>query len=186
MSKHVLAALGSALFTIAWWKAAALRGVRTSVVIVLPYLGTAVLFTGVPWASVGSAAALGFVASLITSLAGLPEAAGSKVPVWLALTERTTKTVAQGIAVGIGNAVLFSDVHWSTILQAALISGLGSLLLGVLGFLPEADDPTPPALAEITNVHVTGAPVFPTVPVPTPADPGQPAAGVPPATSDPS
>src|SRR5690348_1381542 len=132
MSKHVLAALGSPLFTLAWWKAAALRGARTAVTIAIPYLGAAVLFSGVPWLSVGSAAALGFVASLITSLAGIPEAAGTKVPVWLALLERTVKTVAQGIVVGIGNAVLFSDVHWSTILQAALISGLGSLLLGVL------------------------------------------------------
>lgn len=138
MSKHVLAALSSALFTLAWWKAAALRGARTSVVIVIPYLGTAVLFTNVPWASVASAAVLGFLASMITSLAGLPEAGGATLPVWLALLERTTKTVAQGIAVGIGNAVLFSDVHWATILQAALIAGFGSLLLGVLGFLPEA------------------------------------------------
>lgn len=181
MSKHVLAALGSALFTIAWWKAAALRGLRTSVVIVIPYLGTAVLFSGVPWASVASAAALGFAASLITSLAGLPEAAGNKVPVWLALTERTVKTLAQGIAVGIGNAVLFTDVHWSTILQAALISGLGTLLLGVLGYLPEADDPTLAATIStipVLNTHavtvVTSAPT-------TPSDPEQPAAGVPPA-----
>ena len=184
MSKHVLAALGSALFPLPWWKAAALRGVRTSIVIALPYLGAATLFTGVPWASVGSAAALGFSASLITSLAGLPEASGAKVPVWLALTERTVKTVAQGIAVGIGNAVLFTDVDWSTILQAALISGLGSLLLGVLGFLPEAADPTPPALAEITTAQATGAPTSPSV-AQTPSDPDQPAAGVPPAPSNP-
>ncbi len=141
MSKHVLAALSSPLFTAAWWKAASLRALRTAVTIAIPYLGTAILFAGVPWLSILSAAALGYIASLVTSLAGIPEAAGAKIPAWLALLERTVKTVAQGIAVGIGNAVLFTDVHWSTILQAALISGLGSLLLGVLGYLPEAAAP---------------------------------------------
>lgn len=141
MSKHALAALSSPLFTLAWWKAASLRAVRTAVTIAIPYLGTAVLFSGVPWLSILSAAALGYAASLLTSLAGIPEAAGRKIPAWLALLERTVKTAAQGIAVGIGNAVLFTDVHWSLILQAALISALGSLLLGVLGYLPEAADP---------------------------------------------
>lgn len=142
MSKHVLAALSSALFTLAWWKAAALRGVRTAVVIVIPYVGTVLLFKDVDWLTIVSAAGLGFVASLITSLAGIPEADGKKVSIWVALVERTVKTVAQGLAVGIGNAVLFTDVNWSTIVQAALISGLGSLLLGVLGYLPEASEPS--------------------------------------------
>lgn len=141
MSKHVLAALSSPLFTAAWWKAASLRALRTAVTIAIPYLGTAILFSGVPWLSILSAAALGYIASLVTSLAGIPEAAGKTIPAWLALLERTVKTVAQGIAVGIGNSVLFTDVHWSTILQAALISGLGSLLIGVLGYLPEAASP---------------------------------------------
>jgi hypothetical protein len=163
MSKHVVAALSSALFTLAWWKAAVLRGARTAVVIVVPYVGGVVLFKDVDWLTIVSAAGLGFAASLITSLAGIPEAGGNTVPVWLALLERTTKTVAQGIAVGIGNAVLFSDVHWSTILQAALISGLGSLLLGVLGFLPEAAEPaivtrTPDGSYNVTNVNVTNGP----------------------------
>lgn len=178
MSKHTLAALGSPILTPAWWKAAALRALRTAITIAIPYLGTAILFAGVPWLSIASAAGLGFLASLITSLAGIPEAAGGTVPVWLALTERTVKTVAQGIAVGIGNAVLFTDVHWSTILQAALISGLGSLLLGVLGYLPEAADPSP-AFAEISTVPVISAPAV-TVVTPSPADPDQPAAGTPP------
>lgn len=181
MSKHILVALSSPLFTLAWWKAAGVRALRTAVTIAIPYVGTAVLFSGVPWLSIASAAGLGFLASLITSLGGLPEASGKTVPVWLALLERTTKTVAQGIVVGIGNAVLFTDVHWSTILQAALISGLGSLLLGVLGFLPEAEDPAP--LAVLGEPQVFTAPSVTVVQsaIPAPADPSQPAAGVPPA-----
>jgi hypothetical protein len=140
MSKHVLAALSSALFTLAWWKASVLRGVRTAVVIVIPYVGTVILFKDVDWLTIVSAAGLGFVASLITSLAGIPEADGKKVSIWVALVERTVKTVAQALVVGIGNAVLFTDVNWSNITQAALIAGLGSLLLGVLGYLPEASE----------------------------------------------
>ncbi|WP_349862696.1 hypothetical protein [Leifsonia sp. WHRI 6310E] len=162
MSKHVLAALSSPLFTAAWWKAASLRALRTAVTIAIPYLGTAILFSGVPWLSILSAAALGYIASLVTSLAGIPEAAGKTIPAWLALLERTVKTVAQGIAVGIGNAVLFTDVHWSTILQAALISGLGSLLIGVLGYLPEAASPivapqNPDGSFTVTSVPATAS-----------------------------
>lgn len=179
MSKHTLAALSSPLFTPSWWKAAALRGLRTAITIAIPYLGTAILFSGVPWLSVASAAGLGFVASLITSLAGIPEADGKTVPAWLALLERTTKTVAQGIAAGLVNAVLFTDVHWSVIVQAALISGLGSLLLGVLGFLPEASEVQPVAImpTPVQRVSASNVAAQPT----TPSDPSQPAAGVPPA-----
>ena len=181
MSKHVLAALSSALFTLAWWKAAALRGARTAVVIVIPYVGTALLFKDVNWLTIVSAAGLGFVASLLTSLAGIPEADGKSIPVYLALLERSVKTLAQGLVVGIGNAVLFTDVNWSTIGQAALISALGSLLLGVLGYLPEASDPNEPAVAEIGTIPVISAQAVTVIKNNAPADPQQPAAGVPPA-----
>lgn len=148
-SKH-LAALSSALFTLTWWKASAIRAARTAVMIAVPYVGTAVVFNGVPWLSIVSAAGLGALASLITSLAGIPEAGNGSIPIWLALLERTTKTVAQALAVGIGNSILFSDVHWSLILQSALIAGLGSLLLGVLGFLPEAQPVTTSVKVNLT------------------------------------
>lgn len=119
-----------------WWKAALFRALRTAIVIAVPYVGGASLL-GVPWATAASTAGLGFVLSLATSLAGISEAAGVKVPVWVALLERVTKTVAQALVSGVGTALVFQDVHWSTVGQAALIAGLGSLLLGVLGLLPE-------------------------------------------------
>lgn len=181
MSKHVLAALSSALFTLAWWKAAAIRGARTAVVIAIPYVGTVVLFRDVNWLTIASAAGLGFVASILTSLAGIPEADGKTLPVWLALFERSVKTLAQGLAVGIGNAILFTDVDWSTIGQAALISALGSLLLGVLGFLPEAADPNAPLAADISTIPVISAQAVTVIKSNVPAGLQQPAAGVPPA-----
>lgn len=120
----------------AWWKAALIRAVRTALVIAVPYVGGGVI-AHVPWLAAASAAGLGFILSLLTSLVGLPELAG-KVPVWLALLERVTKTIAQSLLTGIGTVALFQSVDWTTALQAALLAGLGSLLLGVLGFLPES------------------------------------------------
>jgi len=161
----------------AWWKAAVIRGLRTALVIAVPYLGGASLL-GIPWLTIASAAGLGFVLSLVTSLAGIAEASGSTQPVWLALLERVTKTAAQAIASGVGTALLFQDVPWSTVLQAAAIAALGSLLIGVLGFLPEStlSDPLPAVIGQVTNVHTDAAPAS----APAPADPKQPAAGTPP------
>jgi hypothetical protein len=155
--RRLLSQLGSNLTSPEWWKAAAIRGGRTAIMIALPYLGAAALISGVPWLSIVSAAALGFVASLLTSLAGLTEAVGEKVPLWLALLERVTKTVAQALAAGIGSAVLFENVDWAVIGQAALIAGLGSLLLGVLTRLPEAaivPVAAPPTAAVVQNVFL--------------------------------
>ncbi len=167
----------SNLTSAAWWKAAALRALRSAIMIALPYFGAASLFGDVPLLSVGSAAALAAIASLLMSLTGIAEAVGEKVPLWLALLERVTKTVAQALLAGIGNIVLFQDVDWSVVVQSAIIAGLSSLLLGVLAKLPEAA-PVP--------VSVEPAPYTPTVPVElasaviTPGGANQPSAGVPP------
>lgn len=129
----------SKLASSAWWKAAVLRALYTAIAIVLPYLGGALL-ADVPWVTAASAAALGFVASLATSLAGLPEAEGTNLPWWLAAVERVAKTFAQALAAGFLGATLLSDVPWSTVVQAALIAALTSLLRLVLATLPA--DPT--------------------------------------------
>jgi len=91
---------------------------------------------------------------MLTSLVGLPDA--NSQPWWLATLTRVTKTVAQSIAAGIANIVFFQDVHWSVVLQASAIAGLGSLLLAVLADLPEAVPPTQ---------AVVVAPVTGTIPV---------------------
>ncbi|MFD7871358.1 holin [Microbacterium sp. NPDC059771] len=122
-----------------WWKAALLRALYTAIAIVLPYLGGALL-ADVPWITAASAAALGFLASLATSIAGLPETQGTNLPWWLAAVERVVKTFAQALAAGFLGATLLSDVPWSTVVQAALIAALTSLLRLVLATLPQ--DPT--------------------------------------------
>lgn len=56
-----------------WFKAAAIRAVRTVAQTALGIIGTSTFFGEVNWYAVASAAALAGVLSLITSIAGLPE-----------------------------------------------------------------------------------------------------------------
>jgi len=149
--------------TAAWWKAAVLRAVYTALAIALPYLGGA-LITAVPWLTILSAGVLGFITSILTSLAGLPEADGVDLPWWLAAVERVGKTFAQALLSGFVGATLLTDVAWSTVLQAAAIAALTSLVRLILATLPQ--DPTAPPIdagsADGGTVPVVTGAAFPT------------------------
>lgn len=56
-----------------WWHAAGIRALKTFCQTAIATIGAAVLITDISWATVGSAAVLAAVLSLLTSLAGLPE-----------------------------------------------------------------------------------------------------------------
>lgn len=56
-----------------WWYSAFVRAVKTLAQAVIATIGTTAIFTGVDWKIVGGSAALAFVLSFFTSLAGLPE-----------------------------------------------------------------------------------------------------------------
>lgn len=56
-----------------WWKAAAIRAIRTIAQTAIAAIGTTALIENVNWLVVGSTAALAGILSLLTSLAGLPE-----------------------------------------------------------------------------------------------------------------
>lgn len=56
-----------------WFKAAGIRAVRTVAQTAIAAIGTAVVLEDVNWLSIGSAAILAGVLSMLTSLAGLPE-----------------------------------------------------------------------------------------------------------------
>lgn len=127
----------SNLLSLEWWKAALVRALRTAIVIALPYFGGASLEL-IPWIAIASAAGLGFLASLVTSLAGLSEI-GGQVSWYYAIGERVVKTFAQALAAGLVGAVFFADVDWSVVLQTSAIAAVGSLLLGFLTKLPEAE-----------------------------------------------
>ena len=56
-----------------WWKAAAVRAIKTVAQTMVATIGSTALFTEVDWAVVGSTALLAGALSILTSVAGLPE-----------------------------------------------------------------------------------------------------------------
>lgn len=57
----------------AWWKAAAIRAIKTVCQTALAMIPAAVTITQVDWRTVIGTAALAGVASILTSIGGLPE-----------------------------------------------------------------------------------------------------------------
>lgn len=57
----------------AWFKAAAIRAVKTIAQTAIATIGTSAMFSEVNWLVVGSTALLAGTLSILTSLAGLPE-----------------------------------------------------------------------------------------------------------------
>jgi hypothetical protein len=132
-----------------WWKDAALRALYTALAIALPYLGAAFV-ADVPWVTIALTASLGFLASLVTSVAGLPEVAGVNLPWWLAAVERVVKTFAQSLAAGFIGATLITDVDWAFVLQAAALAALTSLVRLILATLPSDPTRVPIDAGEVT------------------------------------
>ena len=56
-----------------WWKAAAIRAVKTLAQTAVATIGTSAVMSEVNWLMVASASALAAILSLLTSVAGLPE-----------------------------------------------------------------------------------------------------------------
>ncbi len=64
----------------------------------------------------------------------------SRTKKWLkAAGIRAVKTVAQTAAATIGSTAVFTEVHWLTVLSAAALAGVLSLLTSVAG-LPEVTE----------------------------------------------
>ncbi len=57
----------------AWWKAAAIRAVKTMAQTAVATIGTAAVMGGVDWPMVASASVLSGILSMLTSIGGLPE-----------------------------------------------------------------------------------------------------------------
>lgn len=56
-----------------WWRAAAIRALKTIAQTAIASIGTAAVLSDINWIMVGSASVLAGLLSLLTSLAGLPE-----------------------------------------------------------------------------------------------------------------
>ena len=64
--------------TIKWAKAAAIRAVKTMAQSAIGAIGAAATLGAVDWRIVGSTAVLAGVVSILTSVAGIPEVAGTE------------------------------------------------------------------------------------------------------------
>lgn len=56
-----------------WWKAAAVRAIKTVAQTAVATIGSSMVISDVNWVMVGSASVLAGILSLLTSVAGLPE-----------------------------------------------------------------------------------------------------------------
>ena len=63
-----------------WAKCAAIRALKTVAQAAIAMVGTAVIMSQVDWTQVASAALLAGILSLLTSVAGIPEAGEGKSP----------------------------------------------------------------------------------------------------------
>lgn len=61
-----------------WWKAAAIRAVKTLCQTAAATIGTCMVLSEVNWPVVASASVLAAILSLLTSVAGLPEVGGDE------------------------------------------------------------------------------------------------------------
>lgn len=67
------------IFTKKWLKAAAVRAIKTMAQTAIATIGSTALITEINWILVGSSVALAGVASMLTSVAGLPEITDEEV-----------------------------------------------------------------------------------------------------------
>lgn len=144
-----------------WWRAALARAFRTAAVVAIPYVPVTMSVSDY-WI-LASAFGMGFILSILTSLAGIAEVGGGEVPWWYAAVSRVVKTVAQALVTAVGSATLFSEVDWSVIPALVVSSAVGSLLLAVVRQLPESHTPTSTNAVEIVGVSTpTGTVSVPT------------------------
>ncbi len=145
------------LASLTWWKAAGLRALRTLLVVISPFVPALVANPAATWLAAASTTALAVIASLVTSLANLPELDGTPRPWWAAMLDRTVKTFFQAALAGLGSAVLLSDVAWAQLALHAGVAALGSLFLAVISMLPEAQPATVPADTVVQIVGTDGS-----------------------------
>lgn len=129
-----------------WWKAATMRALRTAAVVAIPYVP--VSLSGQDYLIMASAAGMGFVLSILTSMVGIPEIDGDSQPWYFALLSRVVKTVAQALLAAVGTATFFYEVDWSAIPALVIAAAIGSALLFFTRGAPEADKPVDVAKIE--------------------------------------
>lgn len=121
-----------------WLRVAGARALRTALVTLVPLLP--LVWQGQDVQRTVSVVVMAGVASLVTSLAGLPELDGTGRSWWSATLVRAGKTLGQVLAASITTAILITDVSWGSVLWSAFGAAAGTVLLAAIAVLPEADE----------------------------------------------
>ena len=102
--------LGS-ITSLDWWTAAGQRAAYTVAAALLPVI-YGFVSGSVTIEYVFLLLGLTLIASLLTSLAGLPELEGKVVPAWQAVLIRVLKTIGQVGSASIATSLILTDVNW--------------------------------------------------------------------------
>jgi hypothetical protein len=120
------------------------RATRTALQVLTGYLATAHTVGGVDWRAAFLATVLAFVVSLTHAAVTLP--AVPVLGVWGDVVGRAIRTAAQTALSSAGaNVILLTDVPWGTVLTAAGLAAVSSLVTSVVSLPlgPEAVKGTP-------------------------------------------
>lgn len=124
--------------TRAWWQATGLRAIKTFAQTVVAMIGTGLVAWGeVPWVLVLSTATVAALASVLMSIADLPDGTGRW---WKIALVRALRTFAQVLVAAIGTGLAaWGDVQWTLALSTAAVATVLSLATTIAG-LPEVSD----------------------------------------------
>lgn len=140
------------IFTRAWWAAAGRRALATVIAALIPLTGVLVAGGVPPLDALSLSVAVG-VASLLTSLAGLPELTGRSVTLLRAIVVRCAKTLGQTGAVMFVGVTVIEAVDWRDFAITVGGAVVVTLLRTVLAYLPETDTTALDAEAELQAAY---------------------------------
>lgn len=123
-----------------WAQAALCRSGRTMAQVALSMLPTAAMVTEVNWIVVAYTALCAGVASLLMSVARLPEAVGESSSFAAAVFWRTVRTMAQAAVGMIPAGAMITQVDWRQIVLTVALSGIICILTAIATDLPEAEE----------------------------------------------
>ncbi len=106
------------------------RAARTALQVVLGYLLTAGTIGGVDWTTAGLAAVFAVIVSVLQAAVDLPVMHHLG---WAAeVLGRALRTFAQTALGSVGAATLLTDVAWGTVLSAAALAALVSVVTSII------------------------------------------------------
>jgi len=105
------------------------RAARTALQVVLGYLVTAGTIGGVDWGTAALAAALAVAVSVLQGLVDLP---AMHLGYAADVLGRALRTFAQAALGSVGAAAILTDVAWGTVLSAAALAALTSVVTSLV------------------------------------------------------